>query len=101
MPPGPPGAFCCVLRCTEITAGTKVLPHSGGDSYSPTVPSAWRERRPVTGSCRVATEGLSINYMSFEDYLAFYKVNEERAAVFIYAVFNGRLDYQRYMKRYL
>lgn len=40
-------------------------------------------------------------FLSHKDYLLFYRYNQEENTVYITAVFNGKLDYMRVMRKYL
>jgi toxin ParE1/3/4 len=37
-------------------------------------------------------------YLVFDDYLTFYKIDETKKTVYIYAVFNSKEDYSRVLK---
>ena len=44
---------------------------------------------------------VGYRYTVFEDYLTFYKADENLKTVTIFAVLNAKLDYKRFMKKYL
>ena len=40
-------------------------------------------------------------FLAFTDYLTFYTIDKEKRAVYIAAVFNGKKDYMRVMRKYI
>ena len=40
-------------------------------------------------------------FLVHNDYLTFYRIDEEAKTVYVFAVFNGRLDYTRALGKYL
>ena len=40
-------------------------------------------------------------FLIHNDYLTFYRIEEETKTVYVFAVFNGRLDYTRALNKYL
>lgn len=42
-----------------------------------------------------------IRFLIHNDYLTFYRVEEETKIIYVFAVFNGRLDYTRALNKYL
>ena len=46
-------------------------------------------------------KSAEFRFLVYKDYLIFYTVDKENAAVNIVAVFNGKNDYMRIMRRYL
>lgn len=58
---------------------------------------------PLSGAIPNDRVMMSSDYrfLIHNDYLTFYRIEEETKTVYVFAVFNGRLDYTRALNKYL